>query len=69
VLYLIRYAKRDVRVTVTRLRRAAGLSADPIRRHGPEPRQGELDLGLEELQEQEFHKDLSQLDPDAGLIL
>ncbi|WP_327719386.1 hypothetical protein OG381_31305 [Streptomyces sp. NBC_00490] len=69
VLYPIRYAKRDVPVTVTRLRRAVGLRADLIRRHGPEPLQGELDLGLEELQEQEFHKDLSQLDPDAGLVL
>ncbi|MFD5793469.1 hypothetical protein ACFWIO_08000 [Streptomyces diastatochromogenes] len=45
------------------------LRADLIRRHGPEPLQGELDLGLEELQEQEFHKDLSQLDPDVGLVL
>ncbi|WP_324987165.1 hypothetical protein [Streptomyces sp.] len=31
--------------------------------------QGELDLGLEELLEQEFHNDLSQLDPDVGLVL
>lgn len=69
VLYPIRYAKRDVPVTVARLRRAVGLRADLIRRHGPEPMQGELDLGLEELQEQEFHKDLSQLDPGAGLVL
>ncbi|MFI1440944.1 hypothetical protein [Streptomyces fructofermentans] len=69
VLYPIRYAKRDVPVTVARLRRAVGLRADLIRRHGPEPMQGELDLGLEELQEQEFHKDLGQLDPDAGLVL
>lgn len=69
VLYPIRYAKRDVPVTVARLRRAVGLRADLIRRHGPEPMQGELDLGLEELQEQEFHKDLSQLDPDVGLVL
>lgn len=64
VLYPIRYAKRDVPVTVARLRRAVGLRADLIRRHGPEPMQEELDLGLEELQEQEFHKDLGQLDPD-----
>lgn len=69
VLYPIRYAKRDVPVTVARLRRAVGLRADLIRRHGPEPLQGELDLGLEELQEQEFHRDLSQLDPDVGLVL
>ncbi|MFF7229172.1 hypothetical protein BX264_3393 [Streptomyces sp. 2333.5] len=69
VLYPIRYAKRDVPVTVASLRRAVGLRADLIRRHGPEPMQGELDLGLEELQEQEFHKDLEQLDPEAGLVL
>ncbi|HET6358479.1 MAG TPA: hypothetical protein VFG16_30440 [Streptomyces sp.] len=69
VLYPIRYAKRDVPVTVARLRRAVGLRADLIRRHGPEPMQGELDLGLEELLEQEFHNDLSQLDPDVGLVL
>ncbi|WP_254710294.1 hypothetical protein [Streptomyces lunaelactis] len=69
VLYPIRYAKRDVPVTVARLRRAVGLRADLIRRHGPEPMQGELDLGLEELQEQEFHNDLNQLDPNAGLVL
>ncbi|MEV0372441.1 hypothetical protein AB0I10_21840 [Streptomyces sp. NPDC050636] len=31
--------------------------------------QGELDLGLEELQEQEIHDDLNQLDPDVGLVL
>ncbi|MFI0905875.1 hypothetical protein ACH4TE_20425 [Streptomyces sioyaensis] len=69
VLYPIRYAKREVPVTVARLRRAVGLRADLIRRHGPEPMQGELDLGLEELQEQEFHKDLEQLAPEAGLVL
>jgi hypothetical protein len=68
-LYPIRYAKRDVPVTVARLRRAVGLRADLIRRHGPEPMQGELDLGLEELQEREFHDDLNQLDPDVGLVL
>nr|WP_248003124.1 hypothetical protein [Streptomyces sp. RLB1-33] len=69
VLYPIRYAKRDVPVTVARLRRAVGLRADLIRRHGPEPMQGELDLGLEELQEHVLHSDLSQLDPDVGLVL
>lgn len=69
VLYPIRYAKRDLPVTVARLRRAVGLRADLIRRHGPEPMQGELDLGLGELQEQEFHKDLGQLDPDVGVVL
>lgn len=69
VLYPIRYAKRDVPVTVARLRRAVGLRADLIRRHGPEPMQEELDLGLEQLQGQELHTDLSQIDPNAGLVL
>ncbi|MDF3288368.1 hypothetical protein P3G67_03835 [Streptomyces sp. RB6PN23] len=69
VLYPIRYAKRNVPVTVARLRRAVGLRADLIRRHGPDPMQRELDLGLDELQQQEFHKDLSQLEPDIGLVL
>ncbi|MFF4653015.1 hypothetical protein [Streptomyces sp. NPDC001380] len=68
ILYPIRYAKRDVPVTAARLKRAAGLQADLIRRHGPEPMQGELDLGLEEQQE-EICSDLNQLDPDAGLVL
>ncbi|WSQ99822.1 hypothetical protein OG735_18105 [Streptomyces sp. NBC_01210] len=69
VLYPIRYAKTDVPVTVARLRRAAGLRADLIRRHGPEPMQGELDLGLEELHMQEIHSDLNQLGPETGLVL
>jgi hypothetical protein len=69
VLYPIRYAKSDVPVTVARLRRAVGLRADLIRRHGPESMQGELDLGLEELLEREIHNDLHQLDPDVGLVL
>ncbi|MGR8008284.1 hypothetical protein [Streptomyces hypolithicus] len=69
VLYPIRYAKADVPVTVARLRRAVGLRADLIRRHGPEPTQGELDLGLVELQEAEMHADLNQLAPDTGLVL
>lgn len=69
VLYPLRYSKRDVPVTVARLRRAVGLRADLIRRHGPEPMQGELDLGLEDLQEHELHSDLSQLGSDIGLVL
>ncbi len=69
VLYPIRYAKTDVPVTAARLRRAVGLRADLIRRYGPEPMQGELDLGLETLQEQDIHSDLNQLGPDAGLVL
>ena len=48
VIYPIRYAKQDVPVTAARLRRAVGFRAELIRRHGPEPRQQELDLGLDE---------------------
>ncbi|WP_326651872.1 hypothetical protein [Streptomyces anthocyanicus] len=69
VIYPIRYAKTDVPVTAARLRRATGLRADLIRRHGPEPMQAELDLGLEELEEQDTHRDLGQLPPGAGLVL
>jgi hypothetical protein len=69
VLYPIRYAKTDVPVTAARLRRAAGLRADLIRRHGPESMQGELDLGLEEVREQEIHSDLCQLAAETGLVL
>ncbi|WP_335932539.1 hypothetical protein [Streptomyces sp. PTD5-9] len=69
VIYPIRYAKTDVPVTAARLRRATGLRADLIRRHGPEPMQGELDLGLEELDEQETHRDLGQIPPEVGLVL
>ncbi|MEY9871225.1 hypothetical protein ABH931_000690 [Streptacidiphilus sp. MAP12-33] len=70
VLYPIRYAKSNVPVTAARLRRATGLRAELIRRHGPEPMQGELDLGLElEADTGDVHRDLSQLDPDVGLVL
>lgn len=44
VIYPFRYAKKDVPVTTARLRRATGLRADLIRRHGPEPMQQTLDL-------------------------
>ncbi|MFG2984779.1 hypothetical protein ACGFYQ_26585 [Streptomyces sp. NPDC048258] len=69
VLYPIRYAKTDVPVTAARLRSRVGLRADLIRRHGPEPLQGELDLGLEELYAREFHSDLDQLGPDTRVVL
>ncbi|MEU0988990.1 hypothetical protein [Streptomyces sp. NPDC005953] len=69
VIYPIRYAKTDVPVTAARLRRASGLRADLIRQHGPEPRQGELDLGLDEGTDGEVHPDLAQLPPDVGLVL
>lgn len=69
VLYPIRYAKRDVPVTETRLRKAAGFRADLIRRHGPEPMQQALGLGLDELDEQHVHPDVALLPPDLRLII
>ncbi|MFJ6784666.1 hypothetical protein [Streptomyces yangpuensis] len=68
VIYPIRYAKQDVPVTAARLKKAVGLRAELIRRHGPEPRQQEFDLGLEE-GEPDVHRDLGQLPPEAGLVL
>ncbi|MEU7566120.1 hypothetical protein AB0A99_08920 [Streptomyces fradiae] len=69
VFYPLRYAKKDVPVTAARLRRATGFRADLIRRHGPEPMQQALDLGLDELDEPEPHPDLSLLSEDVKLIL
>ncbi|MFJ1647964.1 hypothetical protein [Streptomyces sp. NPDC088258] len=68
VLYPIRYAKRALPVTETRLRKAFGFRADLIRRHGPDSIQGTLDLGLETA-ERETHRDLERLPADLGLIL
>lgn len=69
VIYPIRYAKADVPVTAARLRRASGLRADLIRHHGPSPMQGELDLGLPNIDDHDLHRDLAQLPPDVGLVL
>ncbi|MFF4221588.1 hypothetical protein ACFYZH_01840 [Streptomyces abikoensis] len=69
VIYPFRYAKKDVPVTTARLRRATGLRADLIRRHGPEPMQQTLDLGIEELEESEVHADLELIPRDFGLVL
>ncbi|MEV7179373.1 hypothetical protein [Kitasatospora sp. NPDC093679] len=70
VLYPIRYAKRDTPVSTAKLRRTSGLRADLIRRHGPDPRQGELDLGPAfEAPEDEVHGDLAKLSPDTKLVL
>ncbi|MEU9195847.1 hypothetical protein [Streptomyces hundungensis] len=66
VIYPIRYAKQDVPVTAARLKKATGFRAELIRRHGPEPLQQELDLGLGE---PEPHPDLGQLPSDIGLVL
>ncbi|MFG2534727.1 hypothetical protein ACGFU4_05715 [Streptomyces sp. NPDC048511] len=69
VIYPIRYAKKDVPVTAARLRRATGFRAELIRRHGPEPRQQMLDLGMDELEEPETHPDLGLLPEDVRLVL
>ncbi|UQX00995.1 hypothetical protein M4D82_10970 [Streptomyces sp. RerS4] len=68
-IYPIRYAKKDVPVTEARLRKAVGFRADLIRRHGPEPMQQTLDLGLDELDEEHVHPDLALLSPDIRLII
>jgi hypothetical protein len=46
-----------------------GLRADLIREFGPEPMQGELDLGLDEFEDHEAHRDLAQIPPDASLVI
>ena len=69
VIYPIRYAKTDIPVTAARLRRATGLRADLIWRHGPQPMQGVLDLGFEELVELDTHRDLEQLPSNVSLVL
>ncbi|WP_189741968.1 hypothetical protein [Streptomyces nojiriensis] len=65
----ILYAKRDVPVTAARLAKAYGPRADLIRRHGPEPMQLKLDLGLEELDEQHIHPDVALLPPELRLVI
>ncbi|MFJ3270339.1 hypothetical protein [Streptomyces sp. NPDC086776] len=69
VIYPIRYAKKDVPVTAARLRRATGFRAELIRRHGPEPMQQILDLGLDELEGSEVHPELDLLPEDIRLVL
>ncbi|MFD9571409.1 hypothetical protein ACFWBI_16330 [Streptomyces sp. NPDC059982] len=69
VIYPIRYAKKDVPVTAARLRKAAGFRADLIRRHGPEPVQQALHLGLAELDEEPLHPDVALLLPELRLII
>ncbi|MFB6703543.1 hypothetical protein ACFCW6_02315 [Streptomyces sp. NPDC056333] len=69
VIYPLRYAKKDVPVTAARLRRATGFRAELIRRHGPEPMQQILDLGLGELDESEVHPELDLLPEDIHLVL
>ncbi|WP_033826294.1 hypothetical protein [Kitasatospora sp. MBT63] len=69
VIYPYRYAKKDVPVSTARLRSSSGLRADLIRRHGPDPRQPELDLGLELPDEDEPHAHLARLSPDTKVVL
>ncbi|MDH6110374.1 hypothetical protein P3T36_003411 [Kitasatospora sp. MAP12-15] len=69
VLYPLRYSKKDVPVSSAKLRRASGLRADLIRRHGPDPMQGELDLGLDHHEPDELHNDLARLAPETKLVL
>ncbi|MEU9302834.1 hypothetical protein [Streptomyces sp. NPDC048269] len=69
VILPIRYAQRDVPVTAARLRKAYGLRADLIRRHGPKPLQLTLDLDLEELDEEHLHPDVALLPPELQLII
>ncbi|WP_348771300.1 hypothetical protein [Streptomyces sp. RKND-216] len=69
VIFPFRYAKKDVPVTAARLRRATGFRAELIRRHGPEPMQQELDLGLDEVKEDEPRLGLEMLPEDVGLVL
>ncbi|MFF4320160.1 hypothetical protein [Streptomyces sp. NPDC001568] len=65
----IRYAKRDLPVTEAQLRKAYGLRADLIRRHGPKPTQLTLDLGIEGLDEENLHPDVALLPPDLRLTV
>ncbi|MER5868052.1 hypothetical protein [Kitasatospora sp. NPDC002040] len=69
VVYPYRYAKKDVPVTAARLRSVSGLRAYLIRRHGPDQRQGELDLGIELPDDGEPHADLARLPPETKLVL
>lgn len=69
LIYPIRYAKRDVPVTAARLRKATGLRAELIRRHGPEPMQQELDLGLDDPEEATERPDLGVIPEEVSLVL
>jgi hypothetical protein len=69
LIYPLRYAKKDVPVTVARLRRATGFRADLIRRHGPPPLQQAFDLDWGELDDSEVHPDLELLPEDVRLVL
>ncbi|MGW2841305.1 hypothetical protein ACWCWD_26340 [Streptomyces sp. NPDC001493] len=69
VIYPLRYAKKDLPVTAARLRRATGFRAELIRRHGPEPMQQMLDLGMDELAEPEVHPELDHLPENVHLVL
>ncbi|WP_424211290.1 hypothetical protein ACN20G_03820 [Streptomyces sp. BI20] len=76
VLYPFRYAKRDVPATEARLRRAEGLRAQLLRRHGPEPLQPALfdfDVPEDALPEAPRtdgpHADPALLEPEARVVI
>ncbi|MFB8046451.1 hypothetical protein ACFC8F_34725 [Streptomyces hydrogenans] len=69
VIYPFRYAKKNVPVTAARLPRATGFRAELLRRHGPEPMQQALDLGLDEPEEPDPRSDLALLPPDTRVVI
>ncbi|MFB6898059.1 hypothetical protein [Streptomyces hydrogenans] len=69
VIYPFRYAKKNVPVTAARLPRATGFRAELLRRHGPEPMQQALDLGLDEPEEPDPRSDLALLPSDTRVVI
>ncbi|WP_181764077.1 hypothetical protein [Streptomyces albidus (ex Kaewkla and Franco 2022)] len=69
LIYPFRYASKDLPVTAARLKKKDGLRAELIREFGPEPMQGELDLGLEEFENHESHRGLAQIPPGTSLVI
>lgn len=69
LIYPFRYASKDDPVTTARLKKKDGLLAKLIRGFGPEPMQGELDLGLEDFEEHEVYRGLTQIPPDTSLAI
>jgi hypothetical protein len=67
LIYPFRYANKDLPVTAARLKKKDGLRAELIRELGPEPMQGELDLGLGEFEEP--HRGLAQIPPGTSLVI
>ena len=67
LIYPFRYANKDLPVTAARLKKKDGLRAELIRELGPEPMQGELDLGLDEFEE--AHRGLAQIPTGTSLVI